>query len=153
PVQVLDLAAGTGVWSLPMAQCNKNVKVDALDFAPILAVTKEYATKFGVADRYNYLSGGWQDVKLQAGHYDFIILGHILHSEGKELSQRMLKYCADALKPGGKLIVAEFFSNNEQTGPVFSSLFALNMMIVTTDGCVFTVSELQDMIKQAGLQN
>ena len=37
--RVLDLACGSAVWSIPMAQANKNVKVDALDFPAVLERT------------------------------------------------------------------------------------------------------------------
>jgi ubiquinone/menaquinone biosynthesis C-methylase UbiE len=152
-VNVLDLAAGSGVWSLPMAQVNKNVHVDALDFPGVLEVTKQFATKFGVADRYSYLAGNWKDVELKPDHYDFILLGHILHSEGKQLSQELLNKCAKALKKGGRLIIAEFFENEDRSGPVFAALFAVNMMIATESGCVFTVNELAGMLEQAGLRD
>lgn len=152
-INVLDLAAGTGVWSLPMAQSNKNVHVDALDFPAVIQVTKEYATKYGVTSNYGYLAGNWREISLQPNHYDIIILGHILHSEGVELSAQLLKYCAAALKPGGKLVVAEFLSNEEHTGPVFARLFAVNMLLSTEDGCVFSTAELSEMICDAGLKN
>jgi len=152
-VRVLDLAAGSGVWSLPMAEGNKNVKVDALDFPPVLEVTKEFATKYGVADRYQYLSGNWREVKLQPEHYDIIILGHILHSEGKKASEELLKYCAAALKKGGTLIIAEFMENEERSGPIFPTLFAINMLLATETGCVFTVEELKTMIQAAGMKD
>jgi ubiquinone/menaquinone biosynthesis C-methylase UbiE len=151
--RVLDLAAGSAVWSLPMAQANKSLKVDALDFPGVLDVTGKFAEKFGVADRYEYLSGNWRDVKLADEAYDVILLGHILHSEGKELSEQLLKYCAAALKKGGTLVVAEFMENEERSGPMFATLFAINMMVSTAKGCVFTVEELKKMLEQAGLRD
>lgn len=151
-VRVLDLAAGSAVWSLPMAKANPQVQVDALDFPPVLDVTRRFAAKYGVEKRYQYLPGNWQDVSLQADHYDFILLGHILHSEGKELSQDLLKHCAAALKTGGTLVVAEFLENETRSGPVFATLFALNMMLATARGCVFSEGELKGMIESSGLK-
>lgn len=153
PINVLDLASGSAVWSIPFAQATLNVKVDALDFPAVLKVTDEFATKYGVREQYTFLSGNWRDVQIEKGKYDYIILGHILHSEGIELSAQLLKVCSESLKPGGTLIVAEMFSNEERTQPVSSQIFAVNMFLATTTGCIFTVDELKDMINAAGMKN
>lgn len=152
-VKVLDLAAGSAVWSLPMAKSNKNVHVDALDFKGVIEVTKKFATRFGVADQYGYLPGDWRQIQLEPESYDYIILGHILHSEGKDAAVELLKYCAKALKKDGTLIIAEFMENEDRKGPVFATLFAINMMLATASGCVFTAHELKDMLKSVGLPN
>jgi ubiquinone/menaquinone biosynthesis C-methylase UbiE len=151
-VRVLDLAAGSGVWSIPMAQSNENVTVDALDFPGILEVTQKFASKFGVAHRYNYLPGNWRDVKLEPATYDVVTLGHILHCEGKRLSQELLAACFAALKPGGTVVIAEFLSNEDRTGPAFAQMFAINMFLMTDSGCIFTVSELEQMLLEAGFR-
>lgn len=148
--KVLDVAAGAATWSIPMAVSNKSLHVDALDFPSTLEVTKKYAGKYGVADRYSYVSGNWRDIQWQKNAYDVVILGHILHSEGKEFSKRLIQQCYDALKPSGVLVIAEFIANNDRNGPPFAMLFGVNMLIRTTEGCVFTDAELNAMLSAAG---
>lgn len=152
PVRILDLAAGSAVWSIPFAQANPHVTVDALDFPAVLNVTASFAGKYGVADRYTYLSGNWRNVPLENSVYDLVILGHILHSEGKEMSRQLLAACAGALKSGGRLIIAEFIASEQKTGPSFPCLFALNMFLATTAGCVFSLAELEEMLSQSGFE-
>ena len=55
--RVLDVAAGSGAWSLPFAQASPNVRVTALDYPEVTAVTRQFAQQFGVGDRYDYLEG------------------------------------------------------------------------------------------------
>jgi ubiquinone/menaquinone biosynthesis C-methylase UbiE len=148
--RVLDLAAGSGVWTIPIAQTNKGVTIDALDFPPVLEVTKKFASEHGVSERYKYLSGGWQDITLSPETYDAVVLGHILHSEGRTNTDGLLKKIQPAMKPGGQLIIAEFLENEGRTGPAFAALFAINMFLNTTQGCVFTLSELEKLLKSAG---
>lgn len=151
--RVLDIAAGSGVWSLPLAERNKGLKVDALDFPAVLAVTKKFAQKHGVADRYSYIEGNWSECKLADESYDIVCLGHILHSEGKKRSEELLKVVHRVLKKGGKVIVAEMISDDEHTKAIFPQLFALNMYLMTQEGCVFTEGELEHMLSSSGFQN
>lgn len=150
--KILDIAAGSAVWSIPFAEMNKRSSVDALDFTPVLDVTKRFVERHGVADQYKYLAGNWREVAIEQGSYDFVLLGHILHCEGKELSDKLLAHAYSALKPGGVVVVAEFLTNDELTGPLFPMLFALNMLLLTENGCVFSVSELKTMFEQAGFK-
>lgn len=150
--RILDLAAGTAVWSIPAAQANKNARIDALDFAPVIEVAKRFVAKHGVSEQYAYLTGNWRDIKLSANEYDVIYLGHILHSEGKQVAQELLNCCVAALKPGGRIVVAEFLGNDAHNAPLFTTLFAVNMMLATTSGCTFAISELNEMFMQAGLK-
>jgi 2-polyprenyl-3-methyl-5-hydroxy-6-metoxy-1,4-benzoquinol methylase len=148
--KILDVAAGAATWSIPMALANSSVHVDALDFSTTLEVTKKFATKYGVADRYSYITGNWRDVKWNNAAYDVVILGHILHSEGEKLSYELIKRSFTALKPGGKLVIAEMIANSDRGGPPFAMLFGINMLINTVEGCVFTDSELNEMLSAAG---
>lgn len=149
---VLDLAAGSAVWSIPFAEASPKVKVDALDFDAVLKVTKHFTNKYAVQDRYAFISGNWRDTQLKDEAYDIVILGHILHSEGKEVSKALLKRCFEVMKPNGRLVVAEMIANDQRSGPVFPIMFALNMFLATTEGCVFTEAELKEMIEEAGFK-
>jgi ubiquinone/menaquinone biosynthesis C-methylase UbiE len=148
--RVLDLAAGSGVWSIGMAEANAGLKVDALDFSPVLQVTREFTEHYGVAKQYSFLPGNWRDISLPEETYDIAILGHILHSEGVEASAGLLAKCYKAVKPGARLVVAEFIPNEERTAPAMPLLFALNMYLVTTAGCVFTLGELDRLLRGNG---
>ena len=148
--RILDVAAGAGTWSIPMALANKNLLIDALDFPSTLEVTKKFATNYGVVDQYSYISGNWRDVKWHKNTYDAVLLGHILHSEGEDLSKQLIEQCFTALKPGGILVIAEMIANDDRGGPAQAMLFGINMLLNTSIGCVFSDAELNQMLTQAG---
>ncbi|KAF6003793.1 hypothetical protein F1559_001539 [Cyanidiococcus yangmingshanensis] len=128
--RVLDIACGTGVWSIPFAEASTQVQLDLLDFADALAVAKDY---------------------VQAIATILIILGNIVHSEGAKSSQDLIRRCARALCPGGKLVIIDLFPNEERTGPPRAVLFALNMLLNTSEGDTFSVSEYNAWFQDAGL--
>lgn len=148
--RILDLAAGAAVWSIPIAQRNGGLRVDALDFPATLATTKHFVEKYHLADRYEYLPGSWQQVALPENAYDIILLGHILHSEGRAESDRMLAGLQKSLKPSGRLVIAEFLTAPDRTGPLPALLFGLNMYLATEHGCVFSETELASMLEKHG---
>lgn len=148
--RVLDLACGSAVWSIPAAKVSPKVKVDALDFPAVLEIAKEFTGKNDVASQYSYLAGNWKDVKLEEGVYDLVFLGHILHSEGHSRSRELLDAVYRATTPGGSLIVAEFTTDDTRSNPPFGAMFAVNMFVLTTEGCVFTDNELDSVIREAG---
>ncbi len=151
-VSVLDLAAGSGVWGIALAQASPHVKVRAVDWPGVLGVTKRVTKKFGVADRYTFTAGDLSEADFGTGH-QVAILGHILHSEGEEKSKSLLKKALKALAPGGTIAIAEFLVNEDRTGPVNGLIFAMNMLVNTTDGNTYSFEEIRDWLQQAGFGN
>jgi methylase of polypeptide subunit release factors len=49
-ISILDLAAGSGVWGIVLAEQFPQARVTAVDFAAVLEVTKETTEKHGVSD-------------------------------------------------------------------------------------------------------
>jgi ubiquinone/menaquinone biosynthesis C-methylase UbiE len=151
--RVLDIAAGSGVWSIPVAESNNNVTIDAVDFPAVLQVTRKFAMRHNVAPQFNYIAKDWRQITLEPNSYDVIIIGHLLHSEGKESSETLLGKVNPALKEGGWVVIGEFLTNEERTAPAVAVLFAINMYLQTTQGCVFTYLELKEMLENTAYKN
>lgn len=149
PIKVLDLASGSGVWGIALAQKSPQVRVTAVDWPKVLPVTKRIAQKHGVADRFDYIEGDINTVSLGSG-YGVATLGHILHSEGEARSRSLLKRTFDALAPGGTIAIAEFLANDDRSGPPNAMIFAVNMLVNTERGDTFTFPEISAWLKEAG---
>ena len=50
PVRVLDVAAGSGVWGIALAQSSERVKVTAVDWVDVLPATRKTVGRFGLTD-------------------------------------------------------------------------------------------------------
>jgi len=148
--RVLDVAAGTAAWSLPFAQAVPGARVTVVDYPEVTPVAREYAERLGAGDRYDYLEGDLRQIDFGQKAYDVVILGHIIHSEGEKWGKDLIKRSFRALTPGGTLVIAEMIPNDTRTGPVFPLLFALNMILHTNEGNVFTLKEYRQWLKQAG---
>lgn len=147
--KVLDLAAGSGVWGIALAQSAPNVTVCAVDWPGVLPVTRKNVEKFGLADRFTYSEGDLQEADFGSGH-NVATLGHILHSEGVERSRKLLAKTFSALAPGGTIAIAEFLVNADRTGPMNGLIFAVNMLVNTDNGGTYSFEEISGWLAEAG---
>ena len=152
PIRVLDLAAGSGVWGIALAQQSPNVQISAVDWPVVLETTKRVAARHGVGDRLKTIPGDLLEADFGTG-YQVAILGHILHSEGEKRSRRLLRKTFEALAPGGTIAIAEFVPNDERTGPANALIFAVNMLVNTDEGDTFTFAEISQWLREAGFIN
>jgi ubiquinone/menaquinone biosynthesis C-methylase UbiE len=151
PVSVLDIAAGSGVWGIALAEQSPLVRIAAVDWPEVLKVTKKVAKRHGVANRLNGIPGDILKADFGSGH-QIATLGHILHSEGRERSQRLIRKVFKALAPGGTIVIAEFVPNDDRTGPPAPLIFAVNMLVSTTEGDTFTFAEMSQWLREAGFK-
>jgi len=152
PVSVLDLGAGSGVWSVALAQASPKVSVTAVDWPIVLEVTQRVAARCGVADRYTFVAG---DLGLaDFGHgYNVATLGHILHSEGEVGSRELLKKTFTALAPGGTIAIQEFLVDEQRAKNTMGLIFAVNMLVATDDGDTYSFEEIANWLTGTGFVN
>src|SRR5882757_2909003 len=151
-ISVLDLAAGSGVWSVALAQISPKVKVTAVDWAGIIPVTKRVVERCGVADQYSYSAGDLLEADFGEKH-SLAILGNIIHSEGEPRSHTLLEKTFHALADGGTIAIAEFLVNEERTEPLMGLIFAVNMVVHTQDGYTYSFEEIRSWLEGVGFEN
>jgi SAM-dependent methyltransferase len=149
PVRVLDLAAGSGVWGIALAQTEERVVVTAVDWADVLPATERTVAAFGLTDRYTFVAGDLLGADF-GRDYNIATLGHILHSEGEARSRTLLRKTFDALAPGGTIAIAEFLVNADRSGPVVPLFFAANMLVNTDNGDTYSFEEIRGWLSEAG---
>jgi len=150
--KILDVAAGSGAWSLAFAEAIPQARVTSMDFPEMTPITRRFAEKFGVSARYEYLEGDLRRVDFGREAFDLVILGHIVHSEGETQGKELLRKSYAALKPGGKLLIGEYVPNDSRSGPAMPMLFGLNMLLQTEEGNVFTFREYRTWLKDIGFR-
>jgi hypothetical protein len=102
-----------------------------------------------LAERFSFREGDLLDTDFGSG-YNVATLGHILHSQGAELSKALLQKTFTALASGGTIAIAEFLVNAERTGPLNGLTFAINMLVSTDCGDTFSFEEISGWLIEAG---
>lgn len=149
---VLDLGAGSGVWSAAVLQQAAKAHATAVDWPEVLEVTRRVTGRLGLEDRYTYSAGDLLEADFGSGH-QAAVLGHILHSEGETRSHDLLKKIYTSLAPGGVLAIAEWLPNPERTGPLPALIFAVNMLVNTEQGDTYSFEEISAWLTEAGFKD
>jgi ubiquinone/menaquinone biosynthesis C-methylase UbiE len=149
PLSVLDLAAGSGVWSVALALQSPHVRVTALDWPGVIPITQKVTMRLGVADRFRFVAGDLLEANFGSGHA-IATAGHILHSEGEARSRLLLQKTFDALAPGGTMAIAEILVDADRTAPLPALIFAVNMLVNSNQGDTFSLEEIAGWLREAG---
>jgi hypothetical protein len=60
--KILDIGGGAAAWSIPFVEAIRSARAMVLDLPQVTLVAREYAAKFGVADRSGYIEGDLHQV-------------------------------------------------------------------------------------------
>ncbi len=149
-IRLLDVAAGSGVWGIGAAQAEPRIRVVATDLPETLEHTRRWVERTKTTGRVSFLPGDLRQVDFGAGAFDAAVLGHICHSEGADGTRHLLEKLARALVPGGTLVIVDFVPDPDRSGPAIPLLFALNMLLHTSEGDTFTFPEYEAWLGAAG---
>ncbi len=151
-IELLDIAAGHGIFGISFAQRYPNIEVVAADWAPVLEVAKENAKIFGVADRYRTIPGSAFNVNFGDG-YDLVLLTNFLHHFDVETIVKLLRKIYVALNDGGRVVTYEFVPNDDRISPPIAAAFSMVMLASTRGGDAYTFDEYRKMFSDAGYSN
>ena len=150
--QVLDIAAGHGLFGITIAQRHPRARIVAVDWPSVLAVATEHARAARVDDRYETLAGDAFKVDFPNG-FDAALVTNFLHHFDAATCTAFLKRVNAALKPGGRVVVLEFVPNADRVSPPIPARFSLTMLAGTPGGDAYTLAELRQQLEDAGFRN
>jgi len=148
-MQVLDIAAGHGLYGIAVAKANPAAEIVALDWPNVLAVAQGHAQEAGVAERYRTLPGSALTVQFGTG-YHLVLLVHFHQDLDPGACERLLAKVHAALVPGGRAVALGFIPNDDRISPPTHAAFSLSMLATTPGGDAYTVTELDRMFRDAG---
>ena len=151
-LSVVDIGCGSGIWGIAFAEADRHACVTAQDFPAMLRLTRQYVKRHGVQDRFDYLPGNLDTVELGKERFDLALAGNIVHTAGGRSARRLFRRLHRALRPGGRIAIADMIPNEDRTGPPFPVFFALNMLLHTEEGDTYTLAEYAQWLMGAGFE-
>ena len=149
---VLDIAAGHGVFGIAIGRQNPHAVITALDWPAVLGVARENAQTAGLGGRYRIQPGNAFEEDFGTGRH-IVLLTNFLHHFDVPTCEGLLRRVHAALVPGGRAVALEFVPNEDRLGPELAVMFALNMLVHTPGGDAYTYAELERMFRNAGFSS
>ena len=105
-VQMLDIGGNSGEFALQVCRQNPRLRATVFDLPGVCAVGKEHLRDEPEAARIGFQPGDVRRGALPKG-FDLITFKSMLHDWPDEQAQQFLGHAAQALEPGGTLVVFE----------------------------------------------
>lgn len=150
--RLLDLGGGPGTYAVAFCRQYPGLTATVYDFPSTRPFAERVINAAGLGSRVAFHEGDYHQDSVPGG-FDIAWLSQVLHSDGPEQCAGMLGKAVAALEPGGLLLVQEFILDNAKDGPLFPTLFSLNMLLATQRGQSYSTAELTAMMTAAGLRD
>ncbi len=131
---MLDIGGGPGTYALEWCKLHNHLKATVFDIGPVLEVTKYYIESYGLQDQVDTKAGDFHKDDLGDTQYDLVLMANILHMYDADMSKALVTKAVKAVKPGGRIVIHGFCTNEEQTDPLDDTLFSLNIGMLTEGG-------------------
>jgi ubiquinone/menaquinone biosynthesis C-methylase UbiE len=148
-LSILDIGAGSGVWSLTMAAADPTSRVACLDWPAVLPVAEHFAEQAGVGEQVTLLPGDYHEVDLGESLYDLVILGNTAHLEDPDGNRSLFRRVHRALRSRGETLVVDVFAHNSAAA-LTGALYALGLALRTTRGAVYSAGEIIALLAESG---
>jgi len=150
--RVLDLGAGGAPWAIAILDGNPGASAVVNDLPGVIDVAARKIVEHGVADRVELRPGDFHEIEIEPAGYDIVVLGHVCRTEGPERARKLIARAFDALRPEGRLILADYFVDPERKMNPHAVLMGATMMASTVHGNGFTTDEYAGWIRGAGFE-
>lgn len=149
---LVDAGGGVGTNAMALAKANPGLKVTVFDSPTVCERAKANIDEHGMSDRVDTYPGDFFVREFPKG-IDAIMFGHMMTIWTPEKDTELLKRAYDALPEGGKVIIYNMMSYDDDTGPnstVLGSPYFL--AIATGQGRLYSWKDYETFLKDAGFK-
>ena len=148
---LLDLGGGPGTYAIHFCLANSELRATVYDLPTTEPFALRTIERFNLLDRISFVPGNYIEAEIK-GSYDVAWLSQVLHGEGPDDCEKMIQKTVSVLQSGGLILIHDFILNDNLDGPLFPTLFSLNMLINTPDGQAYSEGQISSMLADAGVK-
>lgn len=151
PGAILDVGAGSGIWSLAIAARDRASSVTALDLPSTIEVFRRHAEHASMNARIETIAGDYHTVALPERRFSLVILANVVHLETPDRAASLVARSARALAPGGALVIVDAIGDPPPEHALTVAVYALHLGMRVPGSRVYTRSELEGLARGAEL--
>ncbi len=151
--RVLDLGAGGAPWAIAILNGCPDGTAVINDLPVVIDVAARKIGEHDVAHRCELRPGDFHSIDIEPESYDIVVLGHVCRTEGEEGAKALIARAFTALKPEGRLLLADYFPDMERKFNPHAVIMGTTMMASTEKGFTFTHKQFSEWLDEAGFGN
>lgn len=145
--QMVDLGGATGHLCIAACERYGNLRATVFDLPQVVEHAAPHIAASRASDRLSVMAGDFFADPFPPA--DLYTLSRILHDWTEEKIHRLLTKVHAALPDGGAVLIAETLLEEDASGPVYSQMQSLNMLICT-EGRERTPNEYRALLESCG---
>ncbi|MDW8208899.1 MAG: methyltransferase [Chloroherpetonaceae bacterium] len=151
--ELLDVGGGSGALACLLAQQYPSLRATVLDLPSVVAIADTWIAQMGLSDRVRTRAGDATQEDYGVNAFDAVLFFGVLHQMAPDTIPLMLERAYRALRPGGQVLICDLMTDDTGHRTPFVALFALQMLLTSHRGHVFSVSDGARWLEQAGFEH
>lgn len=149
---VLDVGGGHGWYSATLCRRHPGLMATVLDLPGSARVGREVIEAAGLAHRVTFVEGDARTAEFPGGQ-DAVLVFNLLHHLAEGEIPALFARAAEALKPGGTVVVLDGFAEPPRSGRARGNAAATHLALfvrLTSGSTVYTPADLRSWLHGAG---
>ncbi|AZZ94449.1 methyltransferase domain-containing protein [Hahella sp. KA22] len=149
----MDIGSGVGSLPVAVAEACPHLEIAICELPKAACYVRDKIMSGDFADRIKVVEGDVIAGTIPQQEYDLIHLGWMLHDYAPDTQLQILRNIYDALPSGGVFMASETPLDEDESGPLFTSLLSINMLVSTDGGVESTAQQYMQRFEEAGFSN
>jgi hypothetical protein len=147
---LLDVGGGSGIYAATLVAAHPGLSGTVLEQPPVDRITRAEIERHGLSDRIEVQTGDMFRDPWPGGR-DILLLSNLLHDWDVPEVRVLLEKSAEALVPGGLLVIHEAFLRDDKTGPLPVAEYSALLMNITQGKC-YSAAEYRELLEPLGFE-
>jgi ubiquinone/menaquinone biosynthesis C-methylase UbiE len=149
----VDVGGGDATNAIAIAEAYPELKISLIDISANCELARQRIAARGLSDRISVVEGDMFVDDFPSGHDCFMFI-HQLVIWPLDVNTSLLKRAYDALEPGGRVLIFNSISSDEEDGPVMSALDSVYFVSIPAEGgMIYAWKEYEQCLRDAGFSD